>query len=50
MSPMQHQLIHAKIIHRNFGIARAAKYMATRGWTLEGALWVLLKTAVREKT
>jgi len=49
MRPMQHQLIHAKVIRRNFGIARAAKYMATRGRSIEAALWILLKTTAREK-
>jgi hypothetical protein len=49
MKTKQHQLIQAKIIRRNFGFSRALKYMVSRGWTIEGTLWTLLKTTVREK-
>lgn len=50
MRTRQHQLIHALIIKRNFGVSRAIKYMASRGWTIEGTLWHLLRTTVREES
>lgn len=34
----------ARIIARSLGTYRAARYLKARGWSLEGALWALLKT------
>lgn len=50
MTAKQHQLIHALVIKRNFGVTRAIRYMASRGWSIEGTLWHLLRTTVRERS
>lgn len=35
------QIDRARHIARTFGTYRAARYMRTRGWSLEAALWAL---------
>ena len=41
-----HEYQKAKEIGKTLGIRRAAGYLRNRGWSLEGALWVLLRKAV----
>lgn len=41
-----HEYQQAAMIAKTLGIRRAAGYLRNRGWSLEGALWVLLRKAV----
>lgn len=43
------QLKRARHIKRTLGARYAAGYLRKRGWSLEGALWVLLGMAVRDR-
>jgi hypothetical protein len=38
------ELSRAGHIHRTLGIRAAAGYMYRRGWSLDAALWVLLRS------
>ncbi len=37
----QSPIERARHIQRTFGTFKAARFMAKRGWSLEGALWIL---------
>lgn len=41
------QITRARVIRRTLGARVAARYLALRGWSLEAALWIILKTGVR---
>lgn len=41
MATSQH-IVRARAIKRTLGTYRAARYMAKRGWSIEGALWILV--------
>jgi hypothetical protein len=41
------QLFRARAIARSLGYFTAARYLAKRGWSIEGALFGLLKASAR---
>lgn len=42
--PNRNHVAKARHIARTLGTFRAARYLALRGWSIEGALWVLCKS------
>ena len=44
---MQNEINRAKSIAKSLGYYVAARYLAKRNWSLEAALWILLRTQVR---
>lgn len=41
------QIARARQIARTLGFYVAARYLARREWSIEAALWILLRTSVR---
>jgi hypothetical protein len=49
MKTKPEQLAHAKVIGKNFGIYRGARYMRLMGFSLEAALWNMLRKVRSER-
>jgi hypothetical protein len=41
------QIEQARFIKRTLGIKTAARYLCLRGWSIDAALWALLRTVQR---
>lgn len=44
MKPVAH-IIRAQRINKSLGTRVAARYLALRGWSLEAALWILVRSS-----
>lgn len=49
MTQLEIELAVAKQTQKVLGTAKAAQYMAKRGWSLESALYTLLEIAARDE-